>query len=85
MQRVGTADKRRPAMDERRFQQAHASSWSLYLVFALLPIYWMVNMSFKTNEEILSSFSLLAAALHAGTTTGPSSPTRPGTRATSTR
>ena len=27
------------------------------LVFALLPIYWMVNMSFKTNEEILSSFS----------------------------
>jgi ABC-type glycerol-3-phosphate transport system permease component len=29
-----------------------------YIVFALLPIYWMVNMSFKTNEEILSSFSL---------------------------
>ena len=28
-----------------------------YLVFALLPIYWMVNMSFKTNSEILSSFS----------------------------
>ena len=30
-----------------------------YMVFALLPIYWMVNMSFKTNEEILSTFSLL--------------------------
>jgi glycerol transport system permease protein len=30
----------------------------LYLLFAILPIYWMVNMSFKTNEEILSSFSL---------------------------
>ena len=29
-----------------------------YLVFAILPIYWMVMMSFKTNEEILSSFSL---------------------------
>ena len=29
-----------------------------YLLFAVLPIYWMVNMSFKTNEEILSSFSL---------------------------
>jgi glycerol transport system permease protein len=29
-----------------------------YLVFALLPIYWMVNMSFKTNQEILSSFTL---------------------------
>ncbi|MCY7307499.1 MAG: carbohydrate ABC transporter permease, partial [Rhodoferax sp.] len=21
-----------------------------YIVFALLPIYWMVNMSFKTNQ-----------------------------------
>ena len=30
----------------------------LYLVFAILPVYWMVNMSFKTNEEILSTFSL---------------------------
>src|SRR5262249_39024834 len=29
-----------------------------YLVFAVLPIYWMVMMSFKTNEEILSSFTL---------------------------
>ena len=30
-----------------------------YFVFALLPIYWMVNMSFKTNGEIVSSFTLL--------------------------
>jgi len=30
-----------------------------YIVFALLPIYWMVNMSFRTNEEILSSFALM--------------------------
>ncbi|MBO0200849.1 carbohydrate ABC transporter permease, partial [Vibrio alginolyticus] len=29
-----------------------------YLLFAILPVYWMVNMSFKTNDEILSSFSL---------------------------
>lgn len=29
-----------------------------YLLFALLPIYWMINMSFKTNEEIVSSFTL---------------------------
>ncbi|PPE71165.1 carbohydrate ABC transporter permease [Caldimonas thermodepolymerans] len=29
-----------------------------YLVFAILPIYWMVNMSFKTNHEILSGFTL---------------------------
>jgi glycerol transport system permease protein len=30
----------------------------VYLLFALLPIYWMINMSLKTNNEILSSFSL---------------------------
>jgi glycerol transport system permease protein len=29
-----------------------------YLIFALLPVYWMLNMSFKTNEEIVASFSL---------------------------
>jgi glycerol transport system permease protein len=31
---------------------------ALYLLFAVLPIYWMVMMSFKTNEEILSTFTL---------------------------
>ena len=31
---------------------------SLYLLFLLLPIYWLLNMSFKTNQEILSTFSL---------------------------
>ncbi len=30
-----------------------------YIIFALLPIYWMINMSFKTNNEIVASFSLL--------------------------
>jgi glycerol transport system permease protein len=44
-------------MDERRFKK-RAIFLILYLVFAILPVYWMVNMSFKTNEEILSSFSL---------------------------
>ena len=29
-----------------------------YLVFLVLPIYWLLNMSFKTNEEILGVFSL---------------------------
>lgn len=29
----------------------------LYLVLTLLPIYWMISMSFRTNEDILSSFS----------------------------
>ncbi|MBO0344177.1 carbohydrate ABC transporter permease [Roseibium limicola] len=31
---------------------------TLYLVFLLLPIYWLLNMSLKTNTEILSTFSL---------------------------
>ena len=43
-------------MNDKRFQK-RSIFLALYLVFALLPIYWMVNMSFKTNEEILSSFS----------------------------
>jgi glycerol transport system permease protein len=42
---------------EGRFQK-RSILLLLYILFALLPIYWMVNMSFKTNEEILSSFSL---------------------------
>ncbi|SFG25545.1 carbohydrate ABC transporter membrane protein 2, CUT1 family [Palleronia marisminoris] len=31
---------------------------TLYLLFLLIPIYWLVNMSLKTNTEILGSFSL---------------------------
>ncbi|MBV1789064.1 carbohydrate ABC transporter permease [Marinobacterium sp. D7] len=31
---------------------------SLYILFVLVPIYWLLNMSFKTNEEILSSLTL---------------------------
>ena len=30
----------------------------LYLLFLLVPIYWLLNMSLKTNTEILSTFSL---------------------------
>ena len=44
-------------MNDRRWRKRHLFLLA-YLVFALLPIYWMVNMSFKTNEEILASFSL---------------------------
>ena len=32
---------------------------TLYIVFLLLPIYWLINMSFKTTNEILGGFSLL--------------------------
>ncbi|UTW01513.1 carbohydrate ABC transporter permease [Marinomonas rhizomae] len=33
----------------------------LYLVLLLLPIYWLINMSFKTNTEILSGLSFVPA------------------------
>jgi glycerol transport system permease protein len=36
-------------------------SWlvpTLYILFLMLPIYWLVNMSFKTNAEITGAFSL---------------------------
>ena len=29
-----------------------------YFILLMLPIYWMLNMSFKTNEEILSGLTL---------------------------
>ena len=32
-----------------------------YLVFLLLPIYWLVSMSFKTNTEIITDFTLFPA------------------------
>jgi glycerol transport system permease protein len=31
---------------------------SLYLLFLMLPIYWLVNMSLKTNAEITSTLTL---------------------------
>ena len=31
---------------------------TLYLLFLMLPIYWLVNMSLKTNMEITSGLTL---------------------------
>ncbi|RWM10093.1 MAG: carbohydrate ABC transporter permease [Mesorhizobium sp.] len=31
---------------------------TLYIILILLPIYWLINMSFKTNGEIVSSLTL---------------------------
>jgi glycerol transport system permease protein len=31
---------------------------ALYIIFLMLPIYWLLNMSFKTTNEILGGFSL---------------------------
>ena len=36
-------------------------SWlipTLYILFLLLPIYWLISMSFKTTNEILGTFTL---------------------------
>ena len=56
------------------FDPAAASSSRCFLIFLLLPIYWLVNMSFKTNHEIVTTMTLWPLsddrALHA------SSPTR---------
>ena len=30
---------------------------TLYIIFLMLPIYWLLNMSFKTTNEILAGFS----------------------------
>src|SRR6201985_508147 len=31
---------------------------ALFLIFLMLPIYWLVNMSFKTNSEIVTTMTL---------------------------
>ena len=50
------AAKARPAA---RFKVAWPTvGLIVYIVFLMLPIYWMVNMSLKTNTEILSGLTL---------------------------
>ena len=29
----------------------------LYILFLMIPVYWLLNMSFKTNADILSGLS----------------------------
>lgn len=31
---------------------------TVYIILLMLPIYWLINMSFKTNNEIVSMFTL---------------------------
>ena len=44
---------RRPAMGRLRWLVP-----TLYIVFLMLPIYWLLNMSFKTTNEILGGFGM---------------------------
>ena len=58
---VDAATRERLARRMRR--RGDESRWwwlvpTLYIVFLLVPIYWLVNMSFKTNREIVTSLTL---------------------------
>ena len=39
-------------------KKRHIFGLSLYFVFLLLPIYWLLVMSFKSNQEILGQLTL---------------------------
>ena len=49
-------------MSTRSPRYGAAVMMTLYLLFLLIPIYWLVNMSFKTNTEITGSFTLFPHA-----------------------
>ena len=46
------------AIKEGFFSSKSPTIMLIYIIFLMLPVYWLVNMSFKTNEEILGTFSL---------------------------
>ncbi|MGF7005931.1 glycerol transport system permease protein [Aminobacter sp. BE322] len=60
LQRGGASDEALARRMKRRGEESRF--WwvvpTLYIVFLMLPIYWLINMSFKTNQEILGTFSL---------------------------
>lgn len=54
---IDTSDVR----SSNRYTRKSMTRWlvpGLYILFLMLPIYWLINMSFKTNQEILSAFTL---------------------------
>jgi glycerol transport system permease protein len=54
--RAGSRARRAPRMT---FAQGFSRvSLILFLLFLIVPIYWLVNMSFKTNDEILNTMTL---------------------------
>jgi len=64
---AGTADVQAaarsaaPARARARRGDLSRYAWlvpTLYILFLMLPIYWLLNMSFKTTNEILGSFTL---------------------------
>jgi glycerol transport system permease protein len=60
--RAAAADA--PVRSANRFARKSRFRWlvpTVYIVFLMLPIYWLINMSFKNNQEILSTFTLFPA------------------------
>jgi glycerol transport system permease protein len=59
---VATADaasgRRTIAASRRRGPSLRWLVPTLYIIFLMLPIYWLLNMSFKTTNEILGGFGL---------------------------
>ena len=57
---AGTADAELARKMRRRGEESRL--WwlvpTLYILFLVVPIYWLINMSFKTNAEIVSSLTL---------------------------
>jgi len=50
IKKIGSSSQSRPGL--------RTVVMSVYLLFLLTPIYWLVNMSFKSNTEILTTFTL---------------------------
>lgn len=47
------------AQPKKRFKiKGSVVVMTIYLLFLMLPIYWLVNMSLKTNTEVLNEFTL---------------------------
>jgi len=57
--RTGKMKIEKPRTPSKRMRPSGgAVVMGLYLLFLMLPIYWLLNMSLKTNSEILGAFSL---------------------------
>ncbi|EWH03960.1 carbohydrate ABC transporter permease [Halomonas sp. BC04] len=56
-QAAESAAKRRKLARRTTTRWRRRTLLGLYLLFVLLPIYWLLNLSFQTNSEILGSFS----------------------------
>jgi len=53
-----SASRQRVAASRRRGPSLRWLVPTLYIIFLMLPIYWLLNMSFKTTNEILGGFGL---------------------------